>query len=363
MSTEARGDRVPKGTDERNWEAFWRSGRMYRESVVFRRTPEGLTGRLLYAPEHLERIEFPGGGRETDCGDFSVRGRELVYHGREEIPVLTDAQYWGEEGDPEALAAMKRFQVARPYYSEDFPATRQMLVSYSFAAGACPPGVRFSPDVLVRTREKLLRGEPLRVQIYGDSIGQGMTSSGLTGRAPYLPTFSELFCEALSRFSGAEVRLSNVSEGGMTSGWGAEHMEERLTKGEDLYLFCWGMNDGSAGVVPEAFAENIRRMRQFVEGGAEFLLIAPMLPNPDAELTTGGRFLNRQPDYAEALAGLAGSSCAVADMTAFHRWLLERKPYADMTGNNINHPNDFLARCYAICLLEAVLGPDRERRN
>lgn len=34
-------------------------------------------------------------------------------------------------------------------------------------------------------------------------------------------------------------------------------------------------------------------------------------------------------------------------MTEVHRKLLERKSFADMTGNNVNHPNDFLARWYA----------------
>lgn len=34
-------------------------------------------------------------------------------------------------------------------------------------------------------------------------------------------------------------------------------------------------------------------------------------------------------------------------MTDMHTHLLRLKRYWDMTGNNINHPNDFLARVYA----------------
>jgi len=34
-------------------------------------------------------------------------------------------------------------------------------------------------------------------------------------------------------------------------------------------------------------------------------------------------------------------------MTSVHGELLRHKAYQDMTGNNINHPNDYLARWYA----------------
>lgn len=341
----------------RELEAFWRTGNLYRESAVFRRTPQGLAATLLYAPEGDVKVERPGGGEVK--AKFRVSGRTLFWEGGEEVPVLTDAQYWGEEGDPDALAAMKRFHVAKPYYSEFFPATRQTLVSYSFRAGKeCPPTA--TPGALARSRERLRAGGAFRVVTYGDSIGQGMTSSKLMDIAPHLPTFSEMFAAELTRISGAEVSLRNVSEGGMTSGWGVAHMSERLPRDGDLYLLCWGMNDGSADVPPEAFSENISKLRAYVGTNADFILIAPMLPNPDAELTTGGKFLNRQPDYADALRALADENSAVADMTAFHRWLLSHKPYFDLTGNNINHPNDFLARCYAMNLLEAVTGSARK---
>jgi hypothetical protein len=42
-------------------------------------------------------------------------------------------------------------------------------------------------------------------------------------------------------------------------------------------------------------------------------------------------------------------------MSSVHRHLLARKEYYHMTGNNINHPNDFLARVYGMVLM-AVMG-------
>ena len=75
----------------------------------------------------------------------------------------------------------------------------------------------------------------------------------------------------------------------------------------------------------------------------EAVLLGTTLPNPASTWT------NNQPIYANALHELEKelTGVAVADMTEIHRDLLKKKRYRDMTGNNINHPNDFLIRAYA----------------
>ena len=45
---------------------------------------------------------------------------------------------------------------------------------------------------------------------------------------------------------------------------------------------------------------------------------------------------------------------AVVNMTGVHAGLLQYKKYADMTGNNVNHANDYLARAYAQTLLKTL---------
>jgi hypothetical protein len=44
----------------------------------------------------------------------------------------------------------------------------------------------------------------------------------------------------------------------------------------------------------------------------------------------------------------------VADMTTMHQDLLKRKAFIDMTGNNVNHTNDYLSRVYAQVILETM---------
>ena len=66
-----------------------------------------------------------------------------------------------------------------------------------------------------------------------------------------------------------------------------------------------------------------------------------------------------QPLFADELYKLEKkySFVSVADMTDMHKKLLATgKRYRDMTGNNVNHPNDFLARVYAQVILRTLIG-------
>ena len=75
-----------------------------------------------------------------------------------------------------------------------------------------------------------------------------------------------------------------------------------------------------------------------------------MLPNPDAK-----NFYKNQYLFHDALVEQCEKEgVAVVNMTGMHASLLEKKRYADMTGNNVNHPNDYLARVYAQTLLQTI---------
>ena len=61
-------------------------------------------------------------------------------------------------------------------------------------------------------------------------------------------------------------------------------------------------------------------------------------------------------DMVKNSTELNTSKIAVAEVTSAHKYVLEHKEYYDMTGNNVNHPNDFLARIYAMVILRTMLG-------
>jgi len=333
-----------------NINAFWKNGKMFQESVIFFKENGKISGSLLYKPLEIIDIKDSSLQKVYNITDFKIQGRELIAVSKD-IPYITKEEYWGEVGDAIDLANMKKFNVAKPYYSENFFVDKQLSVTYKFISDLELPVTKWSPDILPITRKKLNEGK-LSIQLFGDSIAHGMTSSGLLNKPPFLPTFIDMVGEELRSIFKAEVEVQNVSESGMSSGWGVEHMSERLTKGRDVYIFAWGMNDGSAKVIPEVFLDNIKKLIDYTKGNAEFILIAPMLANPDAELTWGDKFTGFQQKYYDVLKKIENEHIVVLNMTKFHEALLVRKKYCDLTGNNINHPNDFLARCYAMNLLQ-----------
>ena len=87
------------------------------------------------------------------------------------------------------------------------------------------------------------------------------------------------------------------------------------------------------------------------------MLIATMLPNYEAK----SDWNYNQKLFAPKLLELEAKYdfVGVANVTEMHQALFDAdKRYRDVTGNNINHPNDFVVRLYAQVLLKTMLGTD-----
>ncbi|MCA9032066.1 MAG: hypothetical protein KDA66_14720, partial [Planctomycetaceae bacterium] len=76
---------------------------------------------------------------------------------------------------------------------------------------------------------------------------------------------------------------------------------------------------------------------------AEFILVASMLGNRDWITLKHDVF----PKYRDELEQLCQPGIALADMTSTWDEFLRRKQDHDLTGNGVNHPNDFGHRVYA----------------
>ena len=103
---------------------------------------------------------------------------------------------------------------------------------------------------------------------------------------------------------------------------------------------------------PDSFASNMQRMARGLKSkysDVEVMIISTMLPNYDAY-----KFYGQQVNFHDALMEYEKEGIAIVNVTGVHAGLLEYKAYADMTGNNINHANDYLARVYAQTLLKTL---------
>jgi lysophospholipase L1-like esterase len=220
------------------------------------------------------------------------------------------------------------------------------------------PVHKSAASILTRTFAKLLGGQALNVVLLGDSISVGANASGFVGInvKPFSPPFGDLLVSGLTAQYGSAIQYTNLSVGGKDSAWGITMTNTVNGLNPDLVLIGFGMNDVNGGVSTTSYKNNMKlimsRIRA-VHPNCEFILIATMLANPEWEATSLSRFQS----FRNVLESLTGYGVVLADMTTIWSKLLEHKSYVSLTGNNINHPNDFGHRLYAQVLYTLLSEP------
>ena len=189
----------------------------------------------------------------------------------------------------------------------------------------------------------------------GDSITAGGNSSGWGNTAPFTPRWSEIVRDALAaKYPSAKINFTNTAVGGKETVWGISEIDNSVNKYKpDLLVLAFGMNDG--GKSTEQFVANTRTMVDKVLAAnpdCEILVIGTMLPH---SATT---YYKNQHLQEAGLYEMVKSykSVDVVPVTSVHSSILKHKRYFDMTGNNVNHANDFLIRLYAQTIIRTIVG-------
>ena len=274
--------------------------------------------------------------------DYLVKDGKRVIPAGSEIYVMPWEEYNPTEGTPFecTLGGCLIFGGANDFHKKQYSVT--YIPSSNIFEGNYFPT---RSEALEKSRNILTKRQ-MKLAFFGDSITFGCNSSGLfEGAEPYLPIYPQLVAKAL-REKGCKIDYYNPSIGGESSVWGRRTAHFYFDEFKpDLTVIAFGMNDGTGKLPVNDFIANTESIINDIREknpDAEFILVATTLPNPIS------RFTGFQPDYEAPLKALAErKNCAFLDMTELHRALLTRKDYHHMTGNNINHPTDFLARLYA----------------
>ncbi len=331
---------------------FWMTDVMWYESLLpVSRDGGPPEASLLFEPAEVLFVHNSALDVEYEEGrDWTLVDRRIVLPEGSRIPSMTLADL--NPARPEAGAYQKRTDGGNALYKEQhYFHERQIAVSYLHESGAWTgPTPRFAAEELPATIGKLQRKEPVRVVVFGDSIATGYNASGFcwtewVPAPPYQPVWGHLIAEQLRANWDSVIDLHNPSLPGTTSEWGRETAERRVAaENPDLVIIAFGMNDGTTKIPPETFKANIAAIMDTVKQAnsrAEFILVSTMLPNPETVL------FGLQTAYRDLLRAMTGTGVAMADITGVHEELLRHKAYADMTGNHVNHPNDYLSRWYA----------------
>lgn len=308
---------------------------------------------LAFVPSKIVSVKNYALDRTYEAGkDYVFEGRTLRLTPSSTIPFFKYEELY--HNNPEAKpSVMRALDGGYLTFSESAMFNdKQLVISYEYSSSWKGPIPQAAKKQLSKSFQTLEAGKPLKLVVFGDSISAGASASGAVGRAPWMPRWADLVADELARNYGSAIDYANPSVGGMTSGWGLENVDELVASTRpDLVIIGFGMND-SGVFTPEQFIANTKAMMESIRiqnPEAEFILLMSFQPN--AKWIP----LSRMAVYLDAFREMEGPGVAVADLWSIHGYLLQHKTYWDMTGNHVNHPNDFLSRVYAQVLL-ARLG-------
>jgi acyl-CoA thioesterase-1 len=235
----------------------------------------------------------------------------------------------------------------------------QVEVTYRVQPGQWKgPVPEYSGQSLPKTLAKLRSKQPVNLMLCGDSISAGGNASGVVKAPPGCPAFGQLVALALEHHFGSKVTFTNHAVGGWTSANGLQQAkEQKIGKtNPDLVIIAFGMNDVFARNAA-AYQANIRGIIDTVRTDspdAEFIIVASMLGNAE-----WGMPMEQFPLYRDSLKKLCGPGIVLADMTSIWDALLKCKSFYDLTGNGVNHPNDFGHMVYAQTLMALLIDPEK----
>lgn len=342
---------------------FWKEDVMKEEPILFIRKPGELpTGRLLISAEEIIKVSDTSGKTVYEEGkDFclSEDRRKVVLTENSRIPALDAAELIRTPGDPRSHRGLKAEDPHLLYCEDSFFPDLQPRFTYRHKGWDGPKPIS-NAALLPLTHEKLKNKNPLRMVVFGDSISAGYNATGTINILPLHPAYDKQTALELERIYGTEIICRNVSKNGMNALWARQNIGRVLDEKPDLLILAWGMNDASERVPVADYVAALCGMMEEVSKvtpRTEFLLVATMRANPQWTFSCPELYKS----YLEALRKLVKPGIALADMTTMWTELIQRKSYLNLTGNGLNHPNDFGHSIYAQLITATILGNAEKR--
>ena len=246
------------------------------------------------------------------------------------------------------------------YYSEgSYYHNHQIAVTYRHK-GTFPQNIipKAKGNILPKTTAKLSNKETLKISLFGDSNAEGCNSSGYINSSPYMPTYFEMLQTALrNKYNYDEIFIENsLSKGGEASNYAVQKISELINLQPDLVILQFGNNDAFFNT-NETFQSNmqfvINELNRILPD-TEIILVTGPVPNPEDDRSPARQLYTAVNDFADILQNMEKQGCAVADLASIYNFMFTRKQFGDISGNNINHLNDFTSRLLAQTLFKTL---------
>jgi len=337
----------------------WATPIVTRESsILLQSTDDGpITARLAFPASAILSVTSATGEQTFAASDYylSDDGHTLTFTKTHAVPVITAKSLFVPKGSPHSYAhkvgdpnTHLLYQPGRWFHDRDIEVTYRRRDAQT---------IKDLPVVgdLPKTRARLKMGQPITLGISGDSISTGLDASALTKAPPMQPGFAELVVRGLESQSASKITLKNRAVSGWSVASGVQDLDKLLAEKPDLIIVAYGMNDVGRRD-PKWYREQTQMIVTRIQKAlpeCEIVLVATMLGNKDWIHTPREQFAK----YRDELKAMTGPGVALADLTAMWELLLKHKHDMDLTGNGLNHPNDFGHRLYAQAIL-AVIGAE-----
>ena len=372
---------------------IWDGRVVHNETVMFLGMDDKAT--LLYDADEIISVRSYDLKTEYQQGiDYDYVDGKLVLLEGTSIPCIEKSEYYTSNPQYSQLVTQgntaEGVTGAYTYWGEGDSMTKwQVAVTYKHSQFWDGYTVESFADRYQDLVQKLQNGEDVTFIFYGDSITYGANASSMVGVEPNMPTWPLMFTQYVAKqygytvkyvqnkFTKAPVPVADTvfgSNGTITyynpsvGGWSVQDGYQNVNDyvcsavtdyGCDLFTVAFGMNNGS--LASKKFVQYTERIIERVQKLApetDIAMVSTMVPNPEA---TNGWYGNQDQFETEMLSSAevyheAGTNCAVACMSSMSKSILEYKRFRDYTGNNINHPNDFMARIYAQVMYQTVCG-------
>ena len=345
---------------------FWRSSIMMDEPILFIKKGDRseASGALLFAPTKIVSVHDASGKIIFEEGSdyrWTPGCREIVLPVGSRIVSKTTQDLRRPAGSQQ-LAIVRRGGTDEILLAEGKYHDMQTMVTYAHDSDTWKgPVPEFAGNRLPQTLKKLESKKPLTIALLGDSISTGCNASGFLKISPFQPAYYDLLTRNLKSAYGDEITLHNFSVGGKAADWGRQTIDKVIKVNPDLIIIAFGMND-ACGRPEKAYRTDmvgtIATIRKMLPQ-TEIILVATSLGNPEWAALHPELFWR----YRQTLNSLCRPGVAMADMTSMWAALLKHKSYYDLTGNGVNHPNDFGHRIYADVLSTLLIPADTSSAN
>ena len=336
---------------------LWNGTDIFSESCMFalnRKTA------LLFEAEEIIKVETPAENIvyiENEDYIFDKAGNTIILTENSKIPFIPREVCYPEKNlriYPEKNSNAIGGAVSGGYLlfnNDDYFARHQIEVTYKAKFNAFNADLLKQKERLPRTRAKISAEKNMKILLHGDSISAGYNATKFTNTPPYNPCYMELVCNALK----GNHTLINRAVSGKGINFPRSIYDQWINDMPDLMVIAFGMNNFSSTPVDDFIAELdwIINENRKVSPETEYIIITPMTGNAEWQPTVPGNdFI-----YAEAMNKYVENSpldVAAADVQKVWKKILARKKFYDLTGNGVNHPNDYGHRLYASVILDLL---------